>query len=1145
MSDKAPAPTSNEALIRALDSISDAFFTLDHEFRFTYLNRVASEYFGMLTDCLLGCVIWDALPDKLGTIFENEIRRAANKNTPVRFEINSLINPGRCLSIRAYPSSDGLAVYSLDVTEQRRAEQSRKESEALFRAFITTTSDVMYRLSRDGTTLLHMDGHGLLRDTAEPSDRWVETYLPAHERQRVLDALATALQHGSHIDLDHQAIRADGSIAWLHSRAVPIRDPHGEIREWFGAARDITSRKTTEENLVRLTAESEQRKRLYEGLLSSTPDLAYVFDLNHRFIYANDVLLRMWGRTWDEAIGKNCLELGYEPWHAEMHDREIEQVRATKAPVRGEVPFTGTFGRRVYDYIFVPVLGPNGEVEAVAGTTRDVTERKEHEERLRLSEERAAEALRRLDGALIAGEIGTFEWDTLNQRVWGDQNFGRMFGVKLDADGKADLSDYIAVIHPDDRERMKAKVARTVDTGADYEIEYRVVQGNRIRWLLVRAKPERDQSGRVARAPGVCLDITEQKRVENALRESEERLRFVMDSIPQKIFTATASGEVDYFNPAWSEFTGLSFEQIRSWAWLQFIHPDDIEENIRVWKHAITTGEPFQFEHRFRRKDGTYRWHLSRALAMRDTRGQIAMWIGSNTDIHDVKTVEEALRHRERELETLANNTPDILTRFDRNLRHVFVNSAVERATGIKKEAFLGKTNRELGMPDNLCVQSEAAIRHVFEHGEPKSVHFEFESSDGVRYWTARFVPEFALDGSVEYALGVTQDQTGEKVAADALAEANRRKDEFLAILAHELRNPLAPIRNGLQILRLAPTDSQTAARAREMMDRQLSHMVRLIDDLLDVSRISRGKVKLQKEVVTVRSVIESAIEGSLPLINAGHHTLSVHVPEGELLIDADPTRAAQIVSNLLNNAAKYTPDGGHITVSVERNDTNVLIRVIDSGIGISREMIPMIFELFTQAGTSHHHGQGGLGIGLALVKRLVEMHGWSIDVESDGAGKGSTFTIGAPLVIANEVGLTSVEDHLPPTSSLERSRKILVVDDNVDGATSLSLALELTGNETRVAHSGPEALGMLNEFHPDVILCDIGMPGMNGYEVAQQVRQHPTLKSTRLVAVTGWGSEEDKRSAKAAGFDLHLTKPVQIAEVEGVLAGLGSSLAS
>ena len=367
-----------------------------------------------------------------------------------------------------------------------------------------------------------------------------------------------------------------------------------------------------------------------------------------------------------------------------------------------------------------------------------------------------------------------------------------------------------------------------------------------------------------------------------------------------------------------------------------------------------------------------------------------------------------------------------------------------------------------------------------------------------------------------------------------ALQEADRRKDEFLATLAHELRNPLAPVRTGLEVLKLAPP-GPVADAARAMMERQLGHMVRLVDDLLDVSRVSRGKLELKKTRITLQVVLDAALETSRPALEAGRHTLRVSIPGEPVWLDADLTRLAQVVGNLLANAAKYTPDGGHVILDARREGNEALVSVSDDGLGIPPEMLDRVFEMFAQVNRTLDRAQGGLGIGLALVRRLVDMHGGTVTAASPGPGRGSTFTLRLPVADAIEVSARP-----PAGDAAPGGQRILVVDDNRDAAESLSLMLELSGHDVRSAHDGPAALEIVRGFIPEVVFLDIGMPGMDGYAVARRLRADSGLAGAVLVALTGWGSEDDKRRAGEAGFDHHLTKPVAAQEVVEVLARFG-----
>jgi len=386
------------------------------------------------------------------------------------------------------------------------------------------------------------------------------------------------------------------------------------------------------------------------------------------------------------------------------------------------------------------------------------------------------------------------------------------------------------------------------------------------------------------------------------------------------------------------------------------------------------------------------------------------------------------------------------------------------------------------------------------------------------------------------------RDYVGEsdRIAA-ALREADRRKDEFLAILAHELRNPLAPLRNGLEALRLKPHDREAAAWARALMERQVTQMVRLIDDLLDLSRVSRGRIELKKERADVASLVHGALEVCGTAIAAGGHKLTLDLPSEPLFISCDPTRMAQVICNLISNAAKYTPPGGSITVGARRRangngaDGTVEISVRDTGIGIPRDMLGKVFDMFTQVAQSLDRSQGGLGIGLTLVKRLVELHGGTVEARSAGPSQGSEFVIRMPEHANAEVAPRVAV--LPAGAAPARPQRVLVADDNRDAADSLAFMLRVAGHEVRVAYDGQQALDLAETFRPSLALLDIGMPRVSGYETARRLREKPYGKDLTLVALTGWGQPDDRNRSLAAGFDHHVVKPIDPPMLERLLA--------
>jgi len=413
------------------------------------------------------------------------------------------------------------------------------------------------------------------------------------------------------------------------------------------------------------------------------------------------------------------------------------------------------------------------------------------------------------------------------------------------------------------------------------------------------------------------------------------------------------------------------------------------------------------------------------------------------------------------------------------------------------------------------------------------------------KWWDVIVAPVRGSNGEIVRILSVSRDVTDRKQAEDALREADRRKNEFLATLAHELRNPLAPIANAIHLLQKAQGDAarpdNRAGAALKLALNQVNHLVRLVDDLMEVSRITTGKIELKKERSDLAAVIRLAIEMSQPLMAAARHEVSVTLGESPLRVDGDPVRLVQVFANLFNNAAKYTPPAGRIDVSMERGDDNTgVVRVRDTGVGIPSDMLSRIFELFTQVDRNLGRAQGGIGVGLALVRRLLELHGGDIEARSEGAGMGSEFVVRLPLA----TGLPKPDCPPPDRQPLQDppTLRVLVVDDDVNVANSFVMLLQTMGVDAWAAYGGAEAIRVVAEYEPDLVFIDIGMPGMDGYETARRIRGLADGGKPVLAALSGWGRDEDRRRSAEAGFDRHLVKPINISDLEGILATLAKN---
>jgi PAS domain S-box-containing protein len=503
----------------------------------------------------------------------------------------------------------------------------------------------------------------------------------------------------------------------------------------------------------------------------------------------------------------------------------------------------------------------------------------------------------------------------------------------------------------------------------------------------------------------------------------------------------------------------------------------------------------------------------------------------------NLQAANEALRGSEARYQLVVRGSSAGL--WDWDLR----NGAVFYAPRFK--ALLGYTDDEL--PNTLALVHDAlhpddcefirqAVREHLATGLPFQLECRLRHRQGGwRWFLATGMAERDAGGRAFRMAGSIVDVTERKEAERVLQDANRAKDEFLATLAHELRNPLAPIRSGLDILKKDRSNGPASERARQTMERQLLHMIRLIDDLLDISRINNGKIRLDMGRVHLLRVIETAVELSRPSMQAHGHELVLDLPAEDVELTGDATRLAQAIGNLLNNAAKYTPPGGRVEVRLRQEGLDALVEVRDNGVGIPPAMLDKVFALFTQVERRLEQAQGGLGIGLYLVRSLIELHHGSVTAESAGEGQGSTFTVRLPCLppAVPEAAAEAAGSAAAPVGP----RKVLVVDDNVDAAETLVTVLQMLGHEARAVHDGESALQAAPSFAPHLVLLDIGLPGMNGYEVARQLRSDPRLRRTCLVALTGWGSEEDRKRARDAGFDHHITKPVEVAALEPLLA--------
>jgi PAS domain S-box-containing protein len=570
--------------------------------------------------------------------------------------------------------------------------------------------------------------------------------------------------------------------------------------------------------------------------------------------------------------------------------------------------------------------------------------------------------------------------------------------------------------------------------------------------------------------------------------------------------------------------------------WLEYIVPEDRTRVIGAFEGIVTRGGDFREEFRIRRTDGAIRWIACIGRVDQGTRGTATRMQGVNIDITDRKQAEELLRQSEEHFRTISHAAPAMVWVAASSGDIVFMNDRWYEYTGQTEAQAKG-----FGWVDAAHPEDAARLLPYWERcrttGETYEGECRLRRRDGDYRWhTFRALPHRDPTGAIERWFGCSVDIHDAREAREALREADRRKDEFLATLAHELRNPLAPIRNAVQLLKRGAVDHPAVRTAQEIMDRQVDHMVRLIDDLLDVSRITRGKLELRRQPVELTRVVQQAVETSRPNIR---QQFSVSLPSEPIHVHGDAVRLAQVLANLLNNAAKYTEPDGRIALTAAREGDQVCIRISDTGIGIDPEQLPNLFQMFSQARPALARSEGGLGIGLSLARSLVEMHGGTISASSAGLGRGSEFSVRLPIMRAPSVKAHAQQPAQPYSAAM---RRVLVVDDVPDSVRSLAALLRLDGNEVETAADGIEALEKAHDFRPDFIFLDLGLPRMNGYDVCRSIRGHAWGKDVFIVALTGWGQDGDRARTLAAGFNVHLVKPVGYETLRNVLASSSMS---
>ena len=851
-------------------------------------------------------------------------------------------------------------------------------------------------------------------------------------------------------------------------------------------------------------------------LLDGVSNAVYILDREWRFSYLNAPALKFFRKKPEDLLGRILWE-GLPETVGSVFEREYRRALLEQKPV---------------EFSTISVVGPSRWLELRAYPfeggllvySLDITERKLATAALKTNQARLKLVID--DAPALISYIGSDCRYVIANRayeLWFGKQAEEMIGKPVVEVLGSEAWD---VVGPRIKEALAGE--RQIFEGP---VSYR--EGG-LRWISATYTPDFDPAGNVQGVVTMVVDITPQKIAEARLRESESYHRSLFEA------SGVGNAEIDpntgrflRVNKKYCELVGYSeAELLEQKTYLEITHPEERDENRELIERSIrgdTTA--LEIEKRYVRKDGSVVWvHVTTSL-QRQMEGQTFRLLKVAQDITQRRRAEE----ERQKFVSLAENSTEFIGFCDLGGAPIFVNDAGLRLVGLESLDEAKRLHvRDLFYPEDLPSVDKSLLPRALAGGRSEAeVRFRNFKTGQARWVICNVFPIKTSGGKIVGFGTVSRDITDRRETEEMLKESDRRKDEFLATLAHELRNPLAPISNALQIWSRVGSDPQQSTRLREIMERQVQQLKRLIDDLLDVSRISRGKIQLQREPLNIDSIIDGALESVRPMIDESRHTVRVELPHDVVRVEGDNGRLMQVFGNLLNNAAKYTPRNGQIGVRGRIDGSFVEISVYDNGSGIPAEMLTSIFEPFTQVHHNLDRAQGGLGIGLTLVKTLVEMHGGTVEARSEGPGKGSEFLVRLPL-------LKAVGDRLRPTQregetvSVGRHR-VLVVDDLRSSADTLAMMLEGLGQDTRTVYDGGSALTLAQEFDPEVVISDIAMPNMDGYHLAQRLR----LMSGRqpfLVALTGYGQKQDRKRVFEAGFNAHLVKPTSIDDLRSLL---------
>ncbi len=1176
--------SANIELARQLTELSPAaVFIADADGFFHLVNRTARKFFDSEDAGFEGKNILDFIhPESEKTIhdFIGKIPSGIEQKAALKFIRKDGVKIWGEISAKILPDGRWQACLN-DISEKKQVEEQLRISEERYQIITGTAWDAIICMDENSRIVFVNEAAERIfgYKTTDLVGQSITSIIPPELREKHLRGFSEYLKTGSRKlnwnGLQLPALRADGEI-------FPVELSLAEYKQdgkhfFIGIARDITDRKKTEKQTAHLAA-----------IVEDSDDAIISKDLNGIITSWNRGAENLFGYKADEVIGQSITILIPEKYLDEepviigkiKRGEKIEHYETIRRRKNGElIQISLTVS---------PIKDKNGTIIGASKIARDITEKKRTENELRESQMMLALAMQ-------SSRMGVWEYEIENDIVQWSPELEEIFGLER-GEFKQNRTAFYELIHEDDRERMFYEVESAIEEKRDYTVEFRFLhKDGSVRWMEGRGQAIYSKDGAPIRLYGSGLDITERKLAEEKLRESEEKFRTMADNISQFAWMADDEGWIFWYNKRWFEYTGTTLEEMQGWGWEKVHHPDEVERVKKKFKRHIESGEPWEDTFPLRSKEGEYRWFLSRALPIRDESGKVLRWFGTNTDITDRKESEKALVAAERKAAEdyqalLARIVPlaqiigaardlNSIYRAVRDfVRHSmpcsgFFVSFFDAETNLKTAAYVWSDKGEVdisklppleltpeGGPNSQAVfQKKSVVVNRYMDFMQDRPHVILQE-DGIDPNSSLVIPMLVMTrvvGTLEVQAYENRAFNEEhKIALEMVANlaavaienvrllqieanaretaeaANRAKDEFLSVLSHELRTPLNAILGWMKMLRSGELNEAKTERALETIERNARLQCNLIEDLLDVSRIISGKMRIEEHEVDLVSVVKSSYDSVKPLAEAKQIALKYDSSVDSLIIKGDQNRLQQIIINLANNAIKFTSAGGSVILDLTTTEQSARLEVTDTGVGIKPEFLSQIFDRFIQADSTTQRNYSGLGLGLTIAKHLTELHGGKISASSGGENRGAKFTVEFPLFVEQnfQSGFSAAKNNpalIKFEKSFLKSKMIVLVDDDCDGIEPLQILLENHGANVQCFDSAAAALKYLTENKSDLLISDIGMPEVDGYQLIKKVKDLNGNNSIPSIALTAYAGAEDRHRAIEAGFSYHLPKPV------------------